>query len=120
MLQESIAKVVELFNSNQLDKTAQLYASNGRMVSENGSVYEGTEQISAALGRKNAENRGTKADVVGSPMLRTVTPDVSVVELSFKRLGEAGNMPAQGKIVAVAKRNGDDWRIDSSWVIPQS
>lgn len=118
MLQDSVRKIAELFNGDRLDQVAQFYASNGRMVTENGSVHEGAEQIASALNRKNAETRGTKAEFVGSPVIRTVTSDVSVVEVGFRRSG-GGKMPEKGKIVAVAKKTGDDWRIDSSWVLPQ-
>jgi ketosteroid isomerase-like protein len=119
ILQDTVAKVVALFNGDSMDQIVELYAPDARMVTEHGSVYNGAKEIAEALGRKNNANRGVKADV-DSPTFRAISPDVSIVEVSFRKSVGEGDMPSQGKIVAIAKKSGERWQIDSSWVVPLS
>jgi uncharacterized protein (TIGR02246 family) len=110
-IRQSAEQVITSFNSGKADEVAGMFLPNGELIDEQGTVYQGTQEIRDLLKAFFDRFPGTKLSL-HIDSIRQVGP-VTIEEGSRSMTAADGEVQSQFRYIAVWAKSDRGWRLAS-------
>lgn len=117
-IRKSVIAFVEQYNAHDADKLAGLFATDARMVFQDGTEVNGTAQIEQAFADEFAE-RSQAAVSVDVDSIRFLTPDVAVEEGMTSLFPDGETLTSQGRYTVLHLKKDGRWTMQSVRVVEE-